>query len=210
MNLIRYSAVIALLAATLSRSAWSADLDTPPWEAAKNENGVSVALRDVEGYGIKEFRGTTTIKTKVNRLVRLFMDTEFCIAWEPECESSHIVKTISATEFILYVKMNMQWPAKDRDYVLHVTQVFDEPSGGVTLMFKDVQGVGPAGDCCVRMERYRGFWRFTPVGNGLVEVTFQNHFHPGGNFPASLVNSAVADWPLDTLSKLKILVEAGI
>lgn len=210
MNVSRYPAIIAVLAMTISWLAWSSDLNAQSWEAAKDEKGVNVMLRKVEGYSIKEFRGTTTMKTSVDHLVALFMDTERCTAWEPECKTSHIVETINATEFILYVRMHMQWPAKDRDYVLQIKKTVDEDSGQVTMAFEDVQNVGPADGCCVRMERYRGFWRFTPASGGKVEVTFQNHFHPGGNFPASLVNSALADWPLETLSKLKVVVESGV
>lgn len=208
MHISRNPTILTVLTMTMIWLSWSSDLHAQEWELAKDEKGITVLLRDVDGYDIKEFQGTTTMKTSVERLVALFMDTEQCTAWEPECKTARIVESINASQFILYVRMHMQWPAKDRDYVLRINKTHNGDNGEVVMAFEDVQNAVPADRCCVRMERYRGFWRFTPVGHNKVEVTFQNHFHPGGNFPASLVNSALATWPLETLIKLKALVES--
>lgn len=191
----------------LSLSAAASAADSNEWQIAIDDNGIQVFLRDVDGASIKEFQGTTTMNTTVDQLVALYLDPEQCKAWVPDCRTSQ-VETLSTDEFILYRRLNTPWPVKDREYALRINMTVDVESGEVTMAFEDIGDAVPDAGCCVRMNRYQGFWQFTPLDDDTVEVTFRNHFHPGGNFPSALVNSSLADWPKESLTNMKTLLES--
>ena len=192
-----------------SSTAWASDRESNGWKVAKEKDGVTVLLREVDGSAIREFRGMVTMQTGVEQLVDLYFDAAQCSAWVPNCKTSETVEQISAIEWIIRTELNSPWPIKNRDYVLRISRSDDVETGATVLTFQDIRDFPEAG-CCVRMSRFRGLWTFTPIEGGEEErvlVTYQNHFNPAGGFPARLVNAAVADMPLDTLTNMRNLVE---
>lgn len=196
------------LAATLIAplTAWSVERDPNDWELAKEEDGVTVMLRHVEGYKIKEFKGTAVMRTRVADLAALYLEGSRCSEWVPDCKTSSITSP-GPGEYRIYREMSTPWPVKNRNYLLQARLFENSETGGVIIKFEDIQDDLPDNKCCVRMSRYRGFWEFAPLGQGRVRVTYQNHFHPGGNFPATVVNSAIAGMPFETLVNMKEVVE---
>jgi hypothetical protein len=193
---------------TLAPEGGAADMDTKGWKLAKDKDGIKVLLREVEGFSIKEFHATATMNTTVERLVALYLDSEKCSAWVPNCRRSRVENT-GPLEFKLYRELRSPWPVKNRDYELRLQLSKNAETGEVLIRFQDIKDAGAEDGCCVRMSMFQGFWRFTPVPGNGVTVTYRNHFNPGGGFPAALVNAAVADMPMDKLTNMKKLVENG-
>ena len=58
------------------------------------------------------------------------------------------------------------------------------------------------------MERAKGFFRFTPLGDNRTHVEYQMHTEPSGALPASLVNAMLVDTPFHTLKAMQGVVKA--
>jgi hypothetical protein len=208
MKYATYPFVVILLL-TISTTVWAADERADGWSLARERDGVSVFLRDVDGFAIREFRGVATMRASVEQLLALYLDAGRCADWVPNCKSAELIETIGDAEWIVRTELNSPWPTKNRDYVLRVVRSDDEKTGATTLTFMDVKDYSEQ-RCCVRMSRFQGYWKFKPVQGekeATVQVTYQNHFNPGGGFPAALVNAAIAGMPFDTLTNMRNLVE---
>jgi hypothetical protein len=200
---------LILLLLTATTAVWAAGDGADGWNLARERDGIRVFLRDVDGFAIREFRGEATMRANVEQLLALYLDADRCADWVPNCKSAELIETISDAEWIVRTELNSPWPTKNRDYVLRVVRADDEKTGATMLTFTDVKDY-PGQNCCVRMTRFQGYWKFKPVAGkdaGTVQVTYQNHFNPGGGFPAALVNAALASMSFDTLSNMRQLVE---
>ncbi|GGX57934.1 START domain-containing protein [Saccharospirillum salsuginis] len=175
---------------------------TERWELDREEDDIQVFTRTVPGYDVIEVRGTTRIKAPIDQLVAAVSDAAQCPHWIPSCATAEVVDRRSDTEFAMYRRIKNTFPFKDRDYVLEFRIERDVDNGGVIVTFEDRKDSADRG-CCVRMERYAGFWRFTPLDRGDVEITYRVHLLPGGGLPNSMVNMGVPDLPYDTLINLK-------
>lgn len=191
----------------ISSTAVHAGEDLPGWEMARDKDGIRILTHSVEGSKFKEFQATATIKGKVSSLVTLYFDTDKCSQWLPDCKSSYVVEKFNANKINIYSQINNPWPIKNRDYVLQNNITQTSEAGEVLIEFEDVKEALGKNKCCTRMAMVKGFWRFTPMDDGYVLVTYQYHFDPGGDLPPSLVNTALPDLPFETLSKMKHAIE---
>lgn len=173
------------------------------WQLDRDNDGIQVYTRSVPGYDIIEVQGVTRLSAPVERLVAALSDPALCADWIPSCSEAAIVERDSDTAFTLYRRIKNTFPFKDRDYVLAVRLHREPDTDAVTLTFEDLKSDAPENRCCVRMDRYAGFWKFRPLANGKVEITYRVHLLPGGGLPNSMVNMGVPDLPYDTLTNLK-------
>jgi hypothetical protein len=177
------------------------------WEVKKEQDGVKVLARNVEGAEINEFRAIMEMKTTVNKLVALYLDVDKGTEWEPNCTYAKLVQKISDTELYIYRKINNPWPFKDMDYIIRINLTQNTESGEALIEFEDVKSVVPRYECCTRMKMMKGFWRFTPSEDGHVVVTYQYHFQHGFRLPASLINASFPSAAIATLIKMNECVQ---
>jgi START domain len=177
------------------------------WALIRDSDGITVFTRHIEGSPIKELMAVGKMKTAVSRLVEIQFDVAGQTRWVPLCNSARLVKKVSDSQFQLYRKIDNPWPVADRDYVVDVELQMNQETGAAQVEYQEVLGVVPAQKCCVRMERLRGYWKFVPLENGLVEVTYRMHLLPGGGSPAAFVNMSMATIGTNTFKALSEYVQ---
>jgi hypothetical protein len=187
------------------------------WSLARDKNNIQVYLRDVPGSDIYEFKGITKIKTSIDSLLAVLDDTPACPEWFYQCKSPVLVERVSFTERYVYQVSDFPFPADDRDIIVRflISQNIEHKS--VTLRSDSLadycqhlstpvcKKINHSG--LVRIVKSNGYFQFTLLSDGWVEVVWQQHLEPAGNLPKWLVNALVVDAPFESLRQLQQLVK---
>ena len=172
------------------------------WKLEKEEDGVKVFTRKVEGYAIKEYKATITLNTTINKLINLLKDHSNLKNWFVKCPISKRLKKISDNEYFVYFLNDAPWPISDRDNITKMT--FELLENGTQLVhLKCVPDYLPKQPNIVRLPRMHAKWIFEPKADGFVKVTQQVLADLGGKIPGWLINFAIVDAPFETLCNLR-------
>jgi len=178
------------------------------WELAKSGDGITVYTRSVKGSGFKEYKALTKIEASLSSLVAIVEDIEAYPSWIHTCKEGKLLKKINEKETYNYTINEAPWPVRDRDAVVHNKISQNTENRVVTIEIKGIPDYIPEKTGLQRVRKIDGFWRFTPLENGSVEVVYQVHSEPGGNLPSWLVNSIVVSQPYYTLVNMqKVLTQ---
>ena len=161
---------VALLAAHL---VWKYS-GTGTWELAINKKGVKVYTMKVPGETVMRFKATTRVKTSLNRAVMAMVSTktEDCADWMPGCLSKVAIQPWDSKKLTythLY-SLDLPSPFRPRDFVIKAKVTQNPADKSVLVKFDAAPDEAPLDACCVRVEKLDNHWRFTPAGNGEVEV----------------------------------------
>lgn len=179
------------------------------WELARNVNGITVETRTVEGEGLKEFRGRTTVKARLSSIVALMNDIDKAPLWMHDNEGITHDELISPQDRWLYIVNGAPWPLRTRDAYLHVLTTQDPESKAVVLDITAHPQRNVADKKMVRIQRMRGGWRFDPNADKTVDVTYAMFLDPGGSVPKTLANMVVVENPFNTLVGFLRMLETG-
>ncbi len=187
------------------------------WVPVKDQDGIKVFTRDVDGSAIKEFKGVVRIKTSLDSLAGVLHDTQACPLWVHQCIKPAIIKVLGFEERYIYQVNDFPFPASNRDIVMHA-QTFQTPSLKiitVKLTAKPDYCNNLESEVCrkirnaenVRIQESIGSYQLRTLNDGWIEVTWQQHIEPGGALPNWMINSMLTEVPFNTLSKLRQLVK---
>jgi len=172
------------------------------WTLGKEENGIKVFTKKIEGSKFKAFRAETVVNATLSTLMAVHADVEYVNEWLKDCAESQLLTEFDPNGYAVYFKTDSPWPVKDRDYTLKYKIEQDPKDYTLTIYFTAEVGLMPESDDCVRITVLDGFWKMKPVASGGVKVIYQVSTDPGGGVPAWLANSFVIDQPFHSLTKL--------
>ncbi len=175
------------------------------WTLKKDKDGVQIYTRPVEGSALKEYKGVVNIRTTAQAAKALILDLESYTEWQHNCTESKILHINNENDIYGYSLTDAPWPVQDREAIVR-TQV-SEKEGIITLKMICTPDYIKPNDGVVRVPAMTGFWRITPLQDGMVEVIQQVHASPGGRIPDWLANSAVVDTPFQSLLNMKRRLE---
>ena len=170
-----------------------------PWELKKNEDGIRVSVRKVEGSSILEYQGTVVVNAAPEAVIRLFEEDRRIPEWFHQCSEARLIRANTPEDKILYFVISMPWPVTDRDLVFRRVRSQDPATGAVEYRSSSLSGVYPEQGGKVRMPYLKGFWRFTPLADGRTEIYYQQHSEVGGHIPDWLVNRLAVNIPFNSL-----------
>ena len=179
------------------------------WRLEREDDGISVYTRRVEDSPHRAVKATMRLTTPIAPLVALVKDTDACAEWAAFCKRAFVAEAASETEAWIYTHNDMPWPVTDRDAVSHVRWYHDAGSGAVWMDSVAAPEHLPREKGRVRLEAAVTSWRFTPVGEGVVEITTQAHVDPAGPVPAWITNRLLVDAPIETLRAMRDLLATG-
>lgn len=203
IRVIFYFYTACLLSISVPLQAWG-------WDLAKEENSIRVYTRSVEGSSFKEYRSVMQIEASLSSLVALVDDIPSYPKWIHTCKKAIVLKTFNQTKSQIYTINNAPWPVSDRDAVALNEISQNDSTFVVTVNISGIPDLIPLKPGLVRVKKIKGFWRFSPLENGIVEVVYQVHNEPGGKIPAWLVNSIVVDQPFQTLLKMREQIKGHV
>lgn len=170
------------------------------WELRKDEDGIQVYTRSVDGSPYKAVKATTVLgSVTLASLVALIEDAEACPNWADKCAESFVHERVSDTEAYVYTHNSMPFPVKDRDVLAHVNWAQDPGTLQVVMTSIATVGIMEEKRGRLRLERANAKWTFTPAGSGAIEVSNEAHIDPGSNIPGWLTNMLLVDTPFQTM-----------
>lgn len=174
------------------------------WKLRKDKDGITVWTRKVPGSGSLEFRAVTEIQATMPCMLALMEDVKSYTRIFPSVKEARLLGITASRDPVLYQRINVPPPAKDRDTVVRISFEGNGKTGAVTLRMTSLWDYIPERKNIVRVKKVAGYWEFVPdAKRGVVKVTYRLHNDPGGDLPPWLVNVAVVKRPYNVLRKLK-------
>lgn len=175
------------------------------WQIEKEQDGIRISSRAVDGWTIREIRGEARYTGRLSSLVAAINDP----AASPEL-NEFVVESIVQnrerdTRYQLYTLTKMPWPLADRDVLMQREIAQDPTTLAVIVTDTAVTGGVPEKKDLVRITRSRQQWTLTPAADGSVAIELRMLTDPNGPVPASLLNKLSISTPFKTLVKLKEL-----
>lgn len=179
------------------------------WTKEKEKDGIVIYNRRAQESKLKEFKGSMKVRTTVEKAVAMFTDISKHEKFMYKCKpgSVKMIKSENAGSFYTYMEIVTPWPASARDVVTHYKVLKPDAKGSVTIELKGVPEMVPEMKGIVRVPMMKGYWKFTPLADGMVEVTHQALSSPGGSVPEGMANSASVDAPYYMLFELRKLLQ---
>lgn len=195
---------MALVLAIMSCAVLAAD---EPWKLEKSDSGIQVHSRAVEGWTLRETRGTISVHARLSSLVAAITDTNIVHELNDVVRSASIRQHESDTRYQIYSVMAMPWPLADRD-ILNQREIRQDPDK-LTVTIADVaaQGLMPSQEGRVRIVKSRQLWTLTPLEGGTVAIEMRTLADPAGPIPTSLINAMSGSMPFNTLRKLRDIAQ---
>ncbi len=199
---------VFLLAVMLMMPAASFAADHP-WKLKKDEDGIQVHVRKIDGSSILEYKGTVVVDASLDQVVRLFEEDGRIPEWFHKCSEAKLIKASTPEDKILYFVISMPWPVKDRDVVFRRVRSKDLATGIVEYKSSALPEDYPKQGGRIRMPYLQAIWRLTPLEGGRTELYYQQHSEVGGHIPAWLVNKLAVNIPFDSLFNFRRLLKAA-
>lgn len=186
-------------------SSASAMADTD-WKLVKEEDGITVYTRAVDGSSVKQFRASAKISASLASVLAVMLDSDACSEWIYRCEEAKVLKRNKFSDSYVYRMIKLPWPAADRDIVMHKLVTQDPESKTVTIKNTSAPDFFPRTKH-VRIEVSESLYLLEPGEDGTVKLTWTQLSDPAGALPKVLVNSMIVTSPLSTLKSLRAMVK---
>ena len=176
------------------------------WVLAKEESGITVHTRDVDGSPVKQFKASTNIAASLASVLAVMLDSDACSEWMYRCQNAEIVQQRKFGDSSVYRTINLPWPVADRDIVMNKRVSQDPVTETVTIKNVATPDAVPRTKL-VRIEVSESLYTIEPREDGTVKLTWTQLSDPAGALPKTLVNSMIVTSPLSTLKKLREMVK---
>ena len=178
--------------------------DEGTWNLVKNDNGVQVYSRPVEGTDLLEFEAVTEISASINVLGVILEDVPSYPQWMANCLESSIIRELSDQSVLVYFVQSLPWPIASRDVILTASTIVEEEKGSIEVLLQsDPNATGRFHKGRVRMRRFNGRIYLESKGVNQTKVCFRIMADPAGSLPASGVNAGALNVPYRTLLGMK-------
>jgi len=174
------------------------------WRLAREDQGIEVSIRKVEGSAIAESRAIMKLEgVTLSTVLALIADVAHQHEWIASMDESRVLAVISPVEQINYTLSRAPWPVADRDAVVRSKFSFDQEQGVARVETHAEPDYIPQRSGVVRIRKVDSSWTVTRLPENAIEVRYQVHSEPGGSLPAWLVNRIIFEQPFETLLNLR-------
>ncbi len=181
------------------------------WRLDKDENGIKIYTRAVQGSPIREIKGEVMIDASLDSIMAVFNDLAHYPSWNHQCTKVKLLKSVNVSERYHYQNINMPFPVADRDLLIHAKTIQSGDKVYVHLnavpnfcknsILKACDAVNQSKN--IMVNKLKGVYELTPNKKGGVKVVWTQHTEPAGKLPSWLVNNLLIDVPFNTLLKLR-------
>ena len=162
------------------------------WKFVNEANGVRVYALKAPGSTLEQFKGVTRIKAPLHAVMATMTDTstEACREFVPGCVSGRILQPWDPQKhsFIQAYRLMLPKPMVPRDLVIRSSFSQDPKTKALFVECDALPDLLPPDPCCYHITHMHNSWRYTPVGNGELELEFRSNYDIG--LPYFLVNHA--------------------
>jgi hypothetical protein len=174
------------------------------WSLALDKDGVQIFALKEPGSTLKKFRAFTQIPSTMTRAIAAMRDTDIktCSEWMSGCAAGQSIEPWSdeRMSFTHFYRVNLPGPLAPREFLLKAQFTPNPRDKSVFIQFEAQPDRLPRNDCCLRVTRMNSSWRYTPVGEGKVDVEFTQDVDSG--LPYFVANALSPSLIYDTLTSL--------
>jgi hypothetical protein len=151
------------------------------WEYLGQKNGVKAYSLKMPGSDVRQVKGVMRVHATLGELVKLMQDPDICN--DLGCTDSRTFEYVEEKLQYDYFRMPLPFPFKTREFVV-MTQFYRNPRNDeVFLEVSAAPEKMPPNSCCFRVTEMNNTLRFTPLGNGEVELEYIIKSNEGGIVP---------------------------
>ena len=172
------------------------------WEFRKEKDGIKAYTRTREGIKFNESLVTMTLEASVSEMLSLFKDFNSYASIFPGTED-HKVFLDEPSRHITYTKLDIPFPARDRDIVFDNILSYDSKLKKLSIEIQCIPEKYETNSSLIRITVCDGGWEIEDIGNGQIEVKHHMIFDPGGLAPAFIVNAKTIDDPIKTFKSIR-------
>jgi hypothetical protein len=171
------------------------------WELKKDEAGIKIFTREVEGTNIKEFKASTIINASSETLYNIILDVENYPKWIEDVGYAEKLHHIDG-QIGMYYQLKLPWPIKDRDMAM-VSNINLRDNNSILFDLEGKTSLKDEDKDFIRITEINGEWSINPIDKNKSEVTYRFLADPEGFLPAWVVNIFIVDGPFKTLQNLE-------
>lgn len=178
------------------------------WKLEKDKNGIKVWTRKQANSNLKEYKGEAILNVSMDKLISFFKNYKNYEKWMYKADegSFRLLKKVDDDEF--YIRLTMSAPfIKTRESVTHFKINPQDSKGNVLISLETAPDFIPKNDNYIRIPKMSGYWKFSPLGNGTIEITHQATVAAGGSLPDVMANLGAVDAPYGMLSSIKSMLK---
>ena len=177
----------------------------PDWTLKRTGDEMWVYTRDKVGSEIKEVRLVMEVEASIDDINQVLNDASLQTEWVYRCEKAKDLGGDIDTGWYYYSRISMPWPMDDRDLVAKV--VGSQKEEHYQSRSTAAPDYRPHLDDCIRITNFNVRTMYRELDARRTEMTYEIHSEPGGAVPSWLVNMFVDKGPVETMTKLRRLVE---
>lgn len=175
------------------------------WQLWKQQDGASISYKKHDN-GIFEVRGSITVQgSTADDFMALLSDTQQAPFWIENVTSVEVLSRLSASETIVYTRLDSPWPVTDRDMVSYSCYQRLSPSQ-TELVITAYPDYKTELDSVIRIKDLQARWLLneqnTEQGRSLT-LTHDVYADPGGAIPHWISNKVGLKSALKTLLELR-------
>ncbi|ESU29855.1 hypothetical protein FLJC2902T_03330 [Flavobacterium limnosediminis JC2902] len=174
-------------------------------ELALDKEGIKVYLTKFDTTAFREYRAVMTVNANIDTVVKQLIDVKNLQQWNYKTRYSELIKKISDTSWIFYMRHRLGWPVQDRDHISRVTLI--KKKNEQTILIQPENRLLKERSGCVRLTNFKGFWYLKRINAKQTLVMQQIYGDPSGDVPAFMVNMVVTKGPFDSFKALRKRVE---
>lgn len=180
------------------------------WKLSSDKENIKVYTRKLIGDKFEQVKITTVIKSGLSDIVAILEDVPGQKNWMYATQKSELLGSKSSEDdFNYYLIMDMPFPAKDRDVVIHYERDQNLETKVVTTKSSALNGIKEEVKKLARITDFSSTYTLTPIGDKQVEVEYFLKANPGGSLPAWMVNLFTTKGPYESMLALVKLAESG-
>ena len=146
------------------------------------------------------------VDADISDLNEMLSDAELQPQWVYRCLEGRNLGGNPETGWFYYSRIDLPWPMEDRDMIGKVTST--QANGYYRSTTTSAESRIPKVEGCVRLSDFEIQTSYRRLSSGKTEVTYQIHSEPGGQVPDWLVNAFIDRGPIETMTRLREMVES--
>lgn len=179
------------------------------WALQRDENGISVYTRNIDGNVFDEYKAVTIVyNIPIDSIYALIVGGQGKRLSEkdPLVKKYEILKINGTEEYYSYMELKTPFLIKDRDLVFRVNS--RATSRGYIVEGHSMPAYVPEKPGLVRMGEGRTYYFLTRRDDGGVEVVISGRLDLGGGLPERVVNSSIVDSTYERLMFIRSQIKA--
>lgn len=196
--------LIALL--VCMRGSWTWAATEPQWKFLYSQDGIEVFAG--AGTLLPTFKAEAVIPVNIVDLLAVISDVSRRKEWLPDVTLSRILEGDIESRVVIYERINMPWPVKNRDCVVESVITKDFDRGEVVVTYKQVTHKEvPPDPGYVRIPVVEGQMRYRFIDDGHTAAFYVTTLDFGGILPQWVASLGIERVPAYSLQAIVKQVE---